>query len=205
MCSALTEAVSINNSSSLLPNSRYNRQSGMHKIHTSRMAAKKPSWMRGYFLAPIFCAVKLEMPFPIVVKEVITRLFSFTAAEYPAAVLTPKLLMQPWIIIFPTDIKDCCKMLGTATAHRFWKRRHEKKQTPVPVFMPDRRLKISSTEQMQLTPWQKKVAQATPATPICNVFTNSRSVRIFAVEEKARNKNGVLESPRAEKIPVAIL
>jgi len=38
-----------------------------------------------------------------------------------------------------------------------------------------------------------------------NVFTNKISTKIFAVDEIARNQNGVLESPRAEKIPVAIL
>ena len=36
---------------------------------------------RRAYPAPIFCAEKLEMPFPIVVKDVITRLFSLTAAE----------------------------------------------------------------------------------------------------------------------------
>ena len=40
---------------------------------------------------------------------------------------------------------------------------------------------------------------------MAKVFTNKISTRIFAVEEKARKINGVLESPSAEKIPVAIL
>jgi hypothetical protein len=35
--------------------------------------------------------------------------------------------------------------------------------------------------------------------------TNRISTRMFAVEENARKIKGVLESPSAEKIPVAIL
>ena len=53
----------------------------MHKIHTNFSPARNPSLMREYISAPIFWAVKLDMPLPIVVKEVITRLFSFIAAE----------------------------------------------------------------------------------------------------------------------------
>lgn len=45
--------------------------------------------------APIFCAVKLDTPFARVVREVITRLFSFTEAEYPAITLEPKVLITP--------------------------------------------------------------------------------------------------------------
>ncbi len=54
-------------------------------------------------------------------------------------------------------------------------------------------------------PWQIKVAHATPAIPIENTLTNKISTNILAVEEKARKIKGVLESPSAEKIPVAIL
>ena len=41
--------------------------------------------------------------------------------------------------------------------------------------------------------------------PIENTLTNKISTNILAVEEKARKIKGVLESPSAEKIPVAIL
>ena len=36
-------------------------------------------------------------------------------------------------------------------------------------------------------------------------FTKRMSIRILAVEDRARKRKGVLESPRAEKMPVAIL
>ena len=69
--------------------------------------------------APIFWAVKFDTPFPSVVNEVMTRLLSLTAAEYPAATLIPKLLITLWIKIFPTEIKDCCRMLGMAMTASF--------------------------------------------------------------------------------------
>ena len=43
--------------------------------------ALKPAWMRSSFHAPRFWAAKLLTPLPRVVKEVVTRLLSFTAAE----------------------------------------------------------------------------------------------------------------------------
>ena len=58
---------------------------------------------------------------------------------------------------------------------------------------------------MQLMPWQISVAQATPATPMENTVTKTTSMMILAVEENARKRNGVLESPRPEKMPVAML
>ena len=57
----------------------------------------------------------------------------------------------------------------------------------------------------QLTPWQRKVAQATPATPIWSFVTKTMSSPMLAVDDAARNQNGVFESPSAEKIPVAML
>ena len=50
-----------------------------------------------------------------------------------------------------------------------------------------------------------KVAHATPETPILNPATKSMSAAMFATDEQARKKKGVFESPRAEKIPEAIL
>ena len=52
---------------------------------------------------------------------------------------------------------------------------------------------------------QISVAQATPATPMENTVTKITSMMILAVEENARKRNGVLESPRPEKMPVAML
>ena len=54
-------------------------------------------------------------------------------------------------------------------------------------------------------PWQRKVAHATPATPIRKAVTNRISTPMLESEEQARKMNGVFESPSAEKIPVATL
>lgn len=145
------------------------------------------------------------MPFPMVVKDVMTRLFSLTAAEYPAATLTPKLLIQPWIIIFPTEIKDCCKMLGTAIAAVFLNKSNENNKIRPSVLILDRRFNTMIRDKTQLAPWQRKVAQATPETPMEKYLTNKTSAKIFALEDAARKRKGVLESPSAEKIPVAML
>ncbi len=56
-----------------------------------------------------------------------------------------------------------------------------------------------------LAPWHINVAHATLATPISKHLTNNMSAPILLRDDTARNINGVTESPRAEKIPVAIL
>ena len=69
-----------------------------------------------------------------------------------------------------------------------------------------RNLKNTTTSaRTQLIPWQRKVAQATPATPILNAVTKRMSTPMLESDEHARKINGVFESPRAEKIPVATL
>ena len=50
---------------------------------------RNPLRIRSGLSAPIFCAVKLDMPFPMVVKQVIAKVFSLMAAEYPATMEEP--------------------------------------------------------------------------------------------------------------------
>ena len=66
---------------SIRPPSRYSATIGRQSIHTSFSPALKPLRTRSILLAPMFCAVKLDMPLPSVVSEVITRLLSLTDAE----------------------------------------------------------------------------------------------------------------------------
>ena len=61
------------------------------------------------------------MPLPMVVNDVITKLFNFTAAEYPAITGAPNPLITLWIKIFPMEIKLCCKILGMAMIKIFLK------------------------------------------------------------------------------------
>ena len=105
----------------LLPRKHIQQHQGTHSAHTSFSPARKPDLIRSYFAAPRFCAVKFEMPLPSVVKDVITMLFSLTAAEYPAMTAAPKPLITLWITILPTEIKLYCKMLGTATTAKLAK------------------------------------------------------------------------------------
>lgn len=49
------------------------------------------------------------------------------------------------------------------------------------------------------------VAQATPATPIRNTATNSRSSTMFSPQATRRNTKGITESPSPLKIPDIIL
>ena len=72
-----------------------------------------------------------------------------------------------------------------------------------------KRLNTKITARIQLTPWHRKVAHATPSTPLEktgeSTVTNKISIPILEREEIIRKIKGVLESPRAEKIPVATL
>ena len=158
----------------------------MQRHHTIFIPARKHSLIRPYLRAPRFCAEKLEIPLPIVVNDVMTRLFSFTAAEYPAMTEEPKLLMMPWIKMFPTEIKLCCKMLGMATSMIFFKSAHSKSGGFFWTWIFPNLIHIVRTARIQLIPWHKKVAHATPATPMRKAFTNRISTRIFDVEDAAR-------------------
>ena len=77
-------------------------------------------------------------------------------------------------------------MLGIAMAAIFLKRGQEKTEIFPSIFMAESRFNTRKTESMQLTPWQRKVAQATPPIPIDRHFTKRISTRILALEEKAR-------------------
>ena len=52
----------------------------------NRSTDRNPCFMRSGLFAPMFCAVKLDIPLPMVVKQVIAKVFSFIAAEYPATI-----------------------------------------------------------------------------------------------------------------------
>ena len=52
-------------------------------------------WMGLLATAPMFWAVKLDIPLPRVVSEDITMLFSFIEAEYPAIAAGPKPFIKP--------------------------------------------------------------------------------------------------------------
>ena len=109
------------------------------------------------------------------------------------------------MMILPTETKLCCKMLGMATT-AIWPSIFQENQTRSPSLGTARtRRATTHRESTQLTPWHRKVAQATPETPISKAATNSTSTAMFAVEEPARNRNGVRLSPSAVKMPVATL
>ena len=96
-------------------------------------------------------------------------------------------------------------MLGIATT-AIWPSIFQENQTRSPSLGTARtRRATTHRESTQLTPWHKNVAQATPATPMLNAVTNRISTAILDVDEQARKINGVLESPSAEKMPVATL
>ena len=67
--------------------------------------------------------------------------------------------------MLPTEIKLCCKMLGTAMTPMRRSMAQEKRGA-FSAGRPARRRRTASMASAQLTPWQRKVAQATPATPM---------------------------------------
>ena len=107
--------------------------------------------------------------------------------------------------IFPIEIKDCCKILGTAILLIF-PSIFQENSAALPVVSTEASLLFRVTSaSTQATPWARKVAQATPATPQWKTATKSVSSKIFPMEEPIRKYSGVLESPREVKIPVATL
>ena len=139
--------------------------------HIIFIPAFSPSFILSIFPAPRFWAVKLDIPLPMVVKLVITRLFSFIPPAYPAITPGPKLLIVLCIKMFPTDTKLCCSVEGMATDKKSFKRGKEKKGA---LLYPSTSLSLFATTTSANThdiPWQMKVAQATPATPIFNPAT----------------------------------
>ena len=111
--------------------------------------------------------------------------------------------MMLWMTMLPIEMKLCCRMLGTATIINCCRIVLEKMGTVPSVRISYRRRITTQIANTQLTPWHRNVAQATPATPIRNAVTKRISMPMLDSDEAARNQNGVLESPRAEKIPVA--
>ncbi len=67
------------------------------------------------------------------------------------------------------------------------------------------RIITTTIAKKQLIPWHIKVAHARPATPILRPTTKKIFMPTFAIEEQAKNLNGVLESPKAVKTPFAML
>ena len=99
----------------------------------------------------------------------------------------------------------CWRMLGTAMTASCRKTGLEKRDAGPSLGSNLRRLNTVSTASAMLTVWHRKVAQATPSTPMPKAVTNSVSTSMLAVEDAARNKKGVRESPSAENMPVATL
>ena len=153
----------------------------------------------------MFCAVKLDIPLPRVVKDSTAKLLYFIAAEYPAITASPKVLIMLCMTMLPTDTKPCCNILGMATLANSPSISLENTR----CFSSERSffsLKTSTAfATTQLMPWQMNVAHATPATPMENTVTKSMSTNMLATDETASRMNGVTESPRAAKTPVAML
>ena len=95
-------------------------------------------------------------------------------------------MMTPWIRMLPIEMKLCCRMLGTATTAIFLKRNQEKIFGVSSVWMVRNRRNTTTTASMQLTPWHRKVAQATPATPIWKAVTKRISTAMLLRDEAAR-------------------
>ena len=78
----------------------------------------------------------------------------------------PKLLITLWTRILPTEIKLCCKTLGMAMTTNLASSRPENSAVFSSLGICFRRRNTTLTARTQLMPWHRKVAQATPATPI---------------------------------------
>ena len=102
-------------------------------------------------------------------------------------------------------MKLCCKTLGMAMTTNRPSRSPENSTVFPSLGSCFKRRMTTATASTQLMPWHRKVAQATPATPILKAVTNRMSTAMLLKEDTARKIKGVLLSPRAEKTPVAML
>ncbi len=152
MSMAVPVISSINRYRRILPPRTYSSTKGRQIIHTIFQPALNPCLTRSNLFAPIFCEVKFDMPFPMVVREVITRLFSLMAAEYPAITLGPNPLITPCNTILPMEIKLCCKILGMATTAIFPSSCQENNAILSSVTMPRSLFSTTATANRQLIP-----------------------------------------------------
>ena len=72
-----------------VPRKKNSTKNGTATISAILTPALYPFLTRSMAPAPTFWAVKLDRPFPRVVKEVMVKVFNFTAAEYPAMTEEP--------------------------------------------------------------------------------------------------------------------
>ena len=100
--------------------------------------------------------------------------------------LAPKVLMTLCRMMLPTEMKLCCRMLGMATTAILPSIFQENHTVLRLVGMAFIRRNTTTMARMQLTPWHRKVAQATPATPIWNPATNRMSTPMLEREDTAR-------------------
>ena len=114
-------------------------------------------------------------------------------------------MTRPWMKIFPTEMKLCCRMLGTAIRLMRPSMFQENSSTRPCVSIDESRFLRAFSASIQAMPCAMKVAQATPATSQWKTATKIRSSTIFPREEPIRKYRGVLESPMELKIPVATL
>ena len=100
--------------------------------------------------------------------------------------LAPKVLMTLCRMMLPTETKLCCRMLGMATMATLPSMFQEKSTTLWVDLKAPMRRNTTTMASTQLTPWHRKVAHATPATPILKPATNRISTPMLDRDETAR-------------------
>ena len=100
------------------------------------------------------------------------------------------------------DTMDCCSMegmpiLAIRLAAGISKKVNFKPRLASSFSMRTRRRTSTKKEMNAHRPWAIRVAQATPATPMLNLITKSRSRTMLVSADTIRKRRGVLLSPRA--------
>lgn len=149
------------------------------------------------------------MPFPSVVSEVWQDYWVWLQQSIQLL----RLIRRCWsLLVWQCSLPKwsfAARILGMAMTAIFLSMLQENIAAFWWVSIFFKRLNTKITARIQLTPWHRKVAHATPSTPLEktgeSTVTNKISIPILEREEIIRKIKGVLESPRAEKIPVATL
>ena len=105
----------------------------------------------------------------------------------------------------PIDTVDCCKMDGRAICAMLENSIVENQPQDSLEGQWDISFKNKRNAKIAEIPCAIRVAQATPATPICRFFTIKISNKILKIEEKINKNNGILDRPKALNIADRIL
>ena len=116
--------------------------------------------------------------------------------------------MTLWMMMLPTEMKLCCKMLGTAMTANRAQQIARRTAARLPLRLDScfkRRMTTATAEHAADALAQERRPRHARHAHLEGCNEQDIHGNVAQVEDTARKMNGVLESPSAEKMPVATL